>query len=217
MRPVLNLKLSMNKVYNINLGGYPFVIDHDAFDELEKYLSSLNNYFKVSEGRDEIVADIEARIGELFKEKLKRRKIVSFKDVNEVIDTMGRPEQFEQEETYASAGNYKGSQFDIRTGKRLYRDPDTKILAGVCSGLSAYLGIEDPIWMRLAFAVAFFGFGIGVIPYIILWMVVPEAKTSGDKLAMRGEAANVSNIASFVQENMQHIGKKITEFSKEFK
>ncbi len=207
----------MNKVYNINLGGYPFVIDHDAFDELEKYLSSLNNYFKVSEGRDEIVADIEARIGELFKEKLKRRKIVSLKDVNEVIDTMGRPEQFEEEESYAGSGSYADSQFDIRTGKRLYRDADSKILAGVCSGLSAYLGIEDPIWMRLVFAVAFFGFGFGVIPYIILWMVVPEAKTSGDKLAMRGEAANVSNIASFVQENMQHLGKKITEFSKEFK
>jgi len=125
----------MNKVYNINLGGYPFVIDHNAFDELEKYLASLNNYFKVSEGRDEIVSDIEVRIAELFKDRLKRRKIVSLKDVNEVIDTMGRPEQFE-EENYADSGNYAGSQFDIRTGKRLYRDADSKILAGVCSGLA---------------------------------------------------------------------------------
>lgn len=206
----------MNKVFNINLGGYPFVIDHNAFDELEKYLSSLNNYFKASEGRDEIVSDIEVRIGELFKEKLKRRKIVSLKDVNEVIDTMGRPEQFE-EENYANSDNYAGSQFDIRTGKRLYRDPNDKILAGVCSGLSAYLGIEDPIWMRLVFVVAVFGVGISVLPYIILWAVVPEAKTSGDKLAMRGEAANVTNIANFIQENMQHLGKKITEFGKEFK
>lgn len=207
----------MNKVFNINLGGYAFVIDHDAFDELEKYLTSLNNYFKASEGRDEIVSDIEVRIAELFKEKLKRRKIVGLKDVNEVIDTMGRPEQFE-EENYANSANYTNSQFDIRTGKRLYRDPDSKILAGVCSGLSAYLGIEDPIWMRLAFVIAvFLGFGISGIAYIILWAIVPEAKTSGDKLAMQGEAANVSNIANFVQENMQHLGKKITEFSKEFK
>ncbi len=206
----------MNKVFNINIGGYPFVIDHEAFDELEQYLNSLNRYFKSSEGRDEIVSDIELRIAELFKEKLKRRKIVSLKDVNDVIDTMGRPEQFE-EETYADSGGYGDNQFDIRTGKRLYRDPESKILAGICSGLSAYLGIEDPIWMRLAFAIAFFGFGIGVLPYIILWMVVPEAKTSGDKLAMRGEAANVSNIANFVQDNMQHLGKKITELGKEFK
>jgi len=207
----------MNKVFNINLGGYPFVIDHDAFDELEKYFSSLYNYFKASEGRDEIVSDIEVRIAELFKEKTKRRKIVSLNDVNEVIDTMGRPEQFEQEEIYTNSDAYASNKFDIRTGKRLYRDPDSEILAGVCSGLSAYLGIEDPIWMRLLFAIAFFGFGIGVLPYVILWAVVPEAKTSGDKLAMRGEAANVSNIANFVQDNMQHLGKKITEFSKEFK
>ncbi len=207
----------MNKVFNISLGGYPFVIDHDAFDALEQYLSSLNRYFKASEGRDEIVSDIELRIAELFKEKLKRRKIVSLNDVNDVIDTMGRPEQFEEEEFYTDSGAYGNSQFDIRTGKRLYRDPESKILAGVCSGLSAYLGIEDPIWMRLVFAIAFFGFGIGVVPYIILWIVVPEAKTSGDKLAMRGEAANVSNIANFVQDNMQHLGKKITELGKEFK
>ncbi len=206
----------MNKVFNINLGGYPFVIDHDAFDELEKYLTSLKNYFKADEGRDEIVSDIEARVAELFKDKLKRRKIVSLKDVNEVIDTMGKPEQFEDEK-HANSGNYAANKFDIRTGKRLYRDPESKILAGVCSGLSAYLGIEDPIWMRLVFAVAVFGFGFSVIPYIILWAVVPEAKTSGDKLAMRGEAANVTNIANFIQENMQHLGKKITEFSKEFK
>jgi len=206
----------MNKVFNINLGGYPFVIDHEAFDALEQYLNSLNRYFKASEGRDEIVSDIEVRIGELFKEKLKRRKIVSLNDVNDVIDTMGRPEQFE-EDIYTECGTYAGGQFDIRTGKRLYRDPESKILAGVCSGLSAYLGIEDPIWMRLAFAIGFFGFGIGVLPYIILWMVVPEAKTSGDKLAMRGEAANASNIANFVQDNMQHLGKKITELGKEFK
>jgi len=84
-------------------------------------------------------------------------------------------------------------------------------------GLSAYLGIEDPIWMRLAFVVAVSGFGVIIPCYILLWLIVPEAKTSGDKLAMRGEAANVSNIANFVQENMQHLGKKITEFSKEFK
>ena len=206
----------MNKVFNINLGGYPFVIDHDAFAALEKYLSSLNHYFKASEGRDEIVSDIEVRIAELFKEKLKRRKIVSLKDVNEVIDTMGRPEQFE-EDSYADSGSYTNNKFDIRTGKRLYRDSDNTIVGGVCSGLSAYFGIEDPIWMRLVFAVAFFGFGFGLGAYLILWVVLPQAKTAGDKLAMRGEPANVSNIANFVQENMQHLGKKITEFGKEFK
>lgn len=202
----------MNKVFNINLGGYPFVIDDIAYNKLDEYLESLDEYFSASEGCEEIVSDIESRMAELFKERLKRRKVVSMKDLNEVIDIMGRPEQFEEDGTHAASGAATSgkNKFDIRTGKRLYRNPDDKVLAGVCSGLSAYLGIEDPIWMRLVFVLAFFGFGAGVIPYIILWAVVPEALTSGDRLSMRGEAANVSNIARTVEDELQNIGQKIS-------
>lgn len=201
----------MNKVFNINLGGYPFVIDDVAYDKLDEYLISLEEYFSDSEGCEEIVSDIESRMAELFKERLKRRKVVSMKDLNEVIDIMGRPEQFE-EDNHATLGAAASdrNKFDIRTGKRLYRNTDDKVLAGICSGLSAYLGIEDPIWMRLVFVLAFFGLGFGVIPYIILWIVVPEALTAGDRLSMRGEAANVSNIARTVEEELQNLGQKIT-------
>lgn len=205
----------MNKTFNINLGGYPFTIDLDAFAELEQYLNSLESYFSDSEGCDEIVEDIEYRIAELFKEKLKKRKILNLKDVNQVMDMMGRPEQFDEVNTGTYAGTQKA--FDVKTGKRLFRDPDDQILAGVCSGLSAYFGIQDPVWMRLAFVISVFGFGFGVIPYIILWIVLPEALTSGDKLSMRGEAANVSNIARTVETEMQNIGKKISKFSEGFK
>lgn len=202
----------MNKVFNINLGGYPFVMDQDAYNTLDEYLISLEGYFSESEGCEEIVSDIEARIAELFKDRLKRRKIVSMKDVDEVIAIMGTPEQFE-DDAFATQTGSTGKKFDIRTGKRLYRNPDDSVLAGVCSGLSAYLGIEDPIWMRLVFVLAVFGFGFGVLPYIVLWIVVPEALTSGDRLAMRGEPANVSNIARTVEEELQHLSKRITNFS----
>lgn len=209
----------MTKVFNINLGGYPFVIDQDAYAELDQYLISLEDYFNESEGCEEIVSDIEARMAELFKDRLKRRKVVSMKDLDEVIDIMGRPEQFEEDSAYDMSGAQapNGKKFDIRTGKRLYRNTDDKVLAGVCSGLSAYLGIEDPLWMRLVFVLAVFGFGFSVLPYIVLWMVVPEALTSGDRLAMRGEAANVSNIARTVEDELQHLSKKITAFSKKVK
>jgi len=196
------------------------VIDQDAYGTLDEYLVNLGDYFSDSEGCEEIVSDIEARIAELFKDRLKRRKIVSMQDVHEVIDIMGRPEQFEADATFASqtASGRTGAKFDIRTGKRFYRDTSDSVLAGVCSGLSAYLGIADPIWMRLAFVIAIFlGFGFGIVVYFILWMVVPEALTSGDRLAMRGEAANVSNIARAVEDELQHLGKKITDLGKEFK
>ncbi len=206
----------MNKTIDINLGGLPFTIDDDAYEKLDRYLNSLEDYFGDSEGCKEIVADIEDRIAELFKERLKKRRIVNLKDVNSIIDMMGRPEQFEDgtETAYRSTAR---RPLDIKTGKRLFRDPDDKIVGGVCAGLSAYIGIEDPVWMRLVFGLLFFGAGIGVIPYIILWIVMPEAKTSGDKLAMRGETANVSNIAKTVEEEMQNLGKQISKFGKGFK
>lgn len=206
----------MNKTFNINLGGYPFTIDEDAFAELDQYLISLNTYFGDSEGCDEIVGDIENRIAELFKEKLKKRKIVNLKDVQQVMDMMGRPEQFDDMNTTNSSNNSQKA-FDIKTGKRLFRDPEDQVISGVCSGLSAYLGIQDPVWMRLAFVVLVFGAGVSIVPYIVLWMVVPEAQTAGDRLSMRGEAANVSNIAKTVEEEMQNLGKKITQFSEGFK
>ncbi len=206
----------MNKTFNINLGGYPFTIDEDAFAELDQYLTSLNTYFGDSEGCDEIVGDIENRIAELFKEKLKKRKIVNLKNVQQVMDMMGRPEQFDDMNTTNASSNSQKA-FDIKTGKRLFRDPEDQVISGVCSGLSAYLGIQDPVWIRLAFVVLVFGAGVSIVPYIVLWMVVPEAQTAGDRLSMRGEAANVSNIAKTVEEEMQNLGKKITQFSEGFK
>jgi len=189
----------MNKIFNINLGGYPFTIDDNAYYEIDKYLKTIKNHFSKSEGCEDIIADIEIRIAELFNEHLKGQPIVSMREVQKVISIMGTPADFGAEdmtnEHFESKGStaHKGKEGST-VGKRLFRDPDEKVIGGVCAGLSAYLGIEEPVWMRLGFVLLLIT-GLSPLFYIILWVVIPEARTSGDKLSMKGERINVSNIA----------------------
>lgn len=207
----------MNKIFNINLGGYPFVMDHDAYYQLDKYLNHIKKHFSKSDAGEEIMSDIETRIAELFNEHLKGQPIVSIREVDSMIGIMGTPEDFgahtdEWEHDDESTKTTSGRKF--RSGKRLYRDTDDKVVAGVCSGLAAYFGIEDPILFRLVFVVLFFG-GIGIIAYIIFWIAVPSAKTSADKLSMKGEPINVNNIARKVEEELNNLSTTITDFAKD--
>jgi len=210
----------MNKIFNINLGGYPFTIDEDAFKKLDKYLKAISGHFSASEGCEEIVSDIESRIAELFTENLKGRPIISMREVDKVIGVMGTPEEFgATEEGHKEKNSQTRSEpkeeKNWRTGKRLFRDADEKVVGGVCAGLAAYFGIEDPVWVRIAFAVSVFT-GFGFLLYFVLWIAIPEARTSGDKLSMRGEKIDVSNIARKVEEEMTQLADTITEMTKEF-
>jgi len=215
----------MNKIFNINLGGYPFTIDEDAFRKLDTYLKTIARHFAPSEGCEEIVSDIESRMAELFTEHLKGRPIVSLREVDKVVSVMGTPEEFgaTEEPTEKAHAQSKGKKkkhkkskkSNWKTGKRLFRDGDEKIVGGVCSGLAAYFGVEDPVWVRLAFLLAFIS-GVGVILYPILWIAIPEAVTSGDKLSMRGEKIDVSNIARQVEDEMNEFADKISEITKDF-
>lgn len=206
----------MNKTLNINLGGIPLIIDEDAYDRLDQYMHHLEIYFHDSEGRNEILTDIEARFAELLNERLKTKSIVDLEDVEAAIAIMGTAEDFESEQQGEA---YKRTRpaWDIKTGKKLFRDPDDKVIGGVCSGLAAYFGIEDPIWVRLAFAVIFLTFGVGLLAYIILWAIVPEAKTASDRLAMMGEPANVRNIARMVESGVEEITDALKDIGREFK
>ncbi len=208
----------MNKTFNINLGSYPFAIDEDAYEYIQNYLNTIRRHFSSSDGCEEILYDIEVRMAELFQEHLKGRAIISMKEIDEVIMIMGKPEDFGAEpmhESFQSSSRGKKSETKIKTGKRLFRDPDDKKVGGVCSGISAYFGIEDPLWVRLIFAILFFTGGVGVITYILLWALVPEASNAGDKLAMRGEPATIENIAKVVEEELTEFGDKINEWSKD--
>lgn len=208
----------MNKTFNINLGGYPFAIDEDAYEYVQVYLETIRKHFSASDGCEEIIYDIEVRMAELFQEHLKGRSIISMKEIDEVIMIMGKPEDFGAEpmsepHTFSNKSS-RNSYSHLGTGKRLFRDPDDKKVGGVCSGISAYLGIEDPLWVRLIFVLFMFT-GMGVITYFVLWALIPEATTSSDKLAMRGEPATIENIAKLVEEEFSGLGDKINEWSKD--
>ncbi|MEZ4898823.1 MAG: PspC domain-containing protein [Saprospiraceae bacterium] len=208
----------MNKVYNINLGGYPFVIDENAYDHLRTYLATLHRHFQHSEGCDEIITDIENRMAELLQERLQSRQIVTLQDIKESIKILGSPEDFSGEEDLFGepAGDQSNAENTYRTGRRLYRNPDDKVIKGVCSGLAAYFGIEDAIWIRIAFALAMVSGGLGLPLYLILWAIMPEAKTAADRLAMRGEPINVSNIAKTVEEELNSLSDTLVEFGNQF-
>ena len=213
----------MNRVFNINLGGYPFVIDVDAYEHLDKYLKTIHGHFKASEGYDEITSDIESRMAELFQERLQGREIVTLRDVKAAISIMGTPEDFGAEmmeeepakDQKRDSGFSSSATFGIKTGRRLFRNPDDEVVGGVCSGIAAYFGIQDPLWIRLLFVVVTLSGGFGIPLYIILWAILPKAETASDRLSMKGEPINVSNIGKLVEEEMENLSKKMTELSED--
>ena len=206
----------MNKIFNINLGGYPFVIDHDAYYRLDKYLNRIKKHFSKSEAGEEIMSDIETRIAELFNEHLKGQPIVSIREVDSMIGVMGTPQDFgaPTDDWETDDSSEKSSSRKFRSGRRLYRNTEEKVIGGVCSGLAAYFGVEDPLLFRLLFVVLFFS-GVGIIAYIIFWIAVPSAKTSAEKLSMKGEPINVTNIARKVEEELNNLSTTITDFAKD--
>ncbi len=208
----------MNKVFNINLGGAALTIDDDAYQLLENYLQSLHNHFKQSEGYEEIMNDIEARLGELVREGMGKRSIAMVQDVKNTISIMGKPEDFGAEPMSETASSTKkssntegGKSSEIKTGKQLFRDTEHKVIGGVCSGIAAYFGISDPLWVRLAFVAFFFLAGGSLWLYIVLMIIVPEAKTTADRLAMRGEPIDVNSIANAVESGAKTFADKFNE------
>ncbi len=206
----------MNKVQQINLGGVPFTIDEDAYEHLSRYLETIHRHFKDSEGYEEITSDIEARMAELFQESLGERIIITTKDVRDAIVIMGTPEDFGAEpidDEPAAAASARDRSY--RPGKRLFRNPDDEVLGGVCSGIAAYFGIEDPLWVRLAFIIITISGGFGIPAYLILWAIVPQAETASDRLAMRGEPITASNIGRIIEEEFNHLSEKVSELGSE--
>ena len=150
----------MNKTININLGGTFFHIDEIAYQKLKNYLDAIRRSLSEDpKGRDEIITDIEARIGELLSEKVKDvRQVINENDIEEVMDVMGKPEDYMVDDEIFNDDTY--SSHDRRQTKKLYRDADDKFLGGVSSGMAHYLNV-DVIWIRLGWLVAAFGFGFG--------------------------------------------------------
>jgi phage shock protein C len=208
----------MKKIININLSSRLIPIEDSAYELLRQYLDSLKRYFAREEGADEIVSDIENRICEIFQDKLKKgAHCITDEDVIAVKAAMGTPEQFEQAgEPGAQSNAAADAAYEsIKTRKRLYRDPDSKVLGGVCGGLGAYLNV-DPVVFRVVFALlAVGGFGTGILIYFILWIATPEAITAAEKLEMRGEKIDVNNIKATVQVEINAMKSQVKTFGED--
>ncbi len=171
----------MKKVININFQGRVVPIEETSYDLLKQYTDSLRIYFANEEGRDEIINDIESRIGELFQERIKSgATCITDDDINGIINNIGRPQDLadadaSSDNSYTNKKQDTGNEYQQTAfipGKRLYRDANNKVLGGVCSGIAAYFNIE-PIIVRLVFIFS----GIGFIAYILLWAFVPSSDT----------------------------------------
>ena len=195
----------MNKATNIHLAQTLFSIDEIAYSRLKKYLDQLERLFKNTEGAKDILEDIEARIAELFTDlKKDERYVISVEDVEKVIDTLGTPEDLAGED--AEQDSPSPSQ-----PKKLFRDPDDRFIGGVAGGLSHYVGL-DSVWIRLILLILFFSSVGGVVlVYILLWILVPEAKTTAEKLTMKGEPVNVSNIKKKIREELDQVSEKVKD------
>jgi phage shock protein PspC (stress-responsive transcriptional regulator) len=200
----------MNKTVNINLAGTFFHIDEDAFGKLSRYLDAIKKSLSDPQGSDEIIRDIEARIAELFSEKLESSShVVTIKEVDAVIKVMGQPEDYMVDDeifddTPPSAKARRSSSY-----KQLFRDIDNKFIAGVSSGLGHYLGL-DAIWVRLLWVLlTVFSSGFFIIIYILFWILVPAAESTSDKLKMTGEAINISNIEKKFKEGYENVADKV--------
>lgn len=196
----------MNKTVSINLGGLPFNIDEDAFQKLSRYFDAIKKSL-APDGRDEIMNDIESRVAELLSEKLNNDKqVVGLTEIDQVIAVMGQPEDYRIEEE-TTQNTY--TTYNPTGSKKLYRDKEKGMLGGVAAGFGHYLGF-DPLWIRLfLILLVVAGFGTGILVYIIFWVLVPEAKTTAEKLEMTGQPITISNIEKKVKEGFAEISDTI--------
>jgi phage shock protein PspC (stress-responsive transcriptional regulator) len=194
----------MKITVSINLGGYSFNIDEDAYAELKRYLKNLELHFAGEESSSEILSDIEARMSELFRARLNSfKQVITMDDVRHGISVLGTPEDISDRE-----GTSAKDKFSSPGYHRMYRDPDHRIIGGVCAGMGAYWNVEPWIVRIIFFVLAMMG-GLGVVVYLILYVVLPEAKTTAQKIEMKGEPVNIHNIKDSVKKEFDTVTKNM--------
>lgn len=187
----------MKKVVTVGIGGRSFVIDEDAYQKLERYLAKFRQ--KTGEGSEaaDIMDDLEQRIAELFYDELSKSvEVVNISVVNRVIAQLGMPDGTAADDSADFANDSASTGLNQTVVKRLYRDPDNRIIGGVCSGLSYYVNI-DMVLIRVIFAISLFLGGLGFWAYIIFWIIAPQAMTASQKCEMRGLPVTAENLRKF--------------------
>lgn len=209
LTPNQNLNI-MNKTIIINISGVIFHIEEDAYETLKNYMNEIKGHFASFKDNFEIITDIENRIAEMFSELLatESKQVIVQADVNLVVTKMGTPSDFGDESTedYSQPEAY---QFEP-IKRKLFRDTDDRMIGGVCSGIGHYFGVE-PVWFRVLLAVLFFVFGTGLFAYILLWIIMPKAKTRTDKMEMKGEKINLQAFQKNVEDEINAVANNISK------
>lgn len=197
----------MNKTIDINIANQIFHLDENAYIMLKNYLDAIKAYLANEESQEEIIQDIEARIAELFIERMiSDKQVINTDDVKEIIKIMGQPEDYD-----LSDEDIKSTSRKQNVNKKLYRDKENSYISGVSSGLAHYIGL-DVVWVRLLWILfTIFSAGWAILVYILLWILIPEAKTTAEKLAMKGEPINLSNIEKKIKEGYDNVSEKIKD------
>jgi phage shock protein PspC (stress-responsive transcriptional regulator) len=194
----------MKITLSINLGGYSFNIDEDAYAELKRYLKNLEFHFAQEESASEILSDIETRMAELFRTKITTYKqVITITDVNQAISVMGTPEDISDND-----GPSARDKFASPGHHRIYRDIDNRIIGGVCAGMGAYWDL-DPLIIRIIFIALVLAGGLGIFVYLILYIVLPEARTTAQKIEMKGNPVNIHNIKDSVKKEFDTVRKNM--------
>lgn len=193
----------MKKTVSVNIKGMNFLIEEDAYELLQDYLDRLAKSLKHEEGNLEIIEDVEIRIAELCSAKLNDSKtVIELDDIKTILSALGNPEDFiedtDDESTFSSHSTNENRASSESTDKRLYRDVDNAVIAGVCSGIASFFKI-DVVFIRALFVIIFLFAGFGVPVYIIMWIIVPKAKTTIDRLRMKGKPITVETMREEVE------------------
>ena len=199
----------MKKNITINMYGALYAIDEDAYDLLNQYQSHMRRYFSHKDGGEEIAEDIERRVAELFAElKASGVEAITMEHVQDIIARIGNPEEMDGEGESLEESGKEEHKGNVR--KKLFRNPDDKMLGGVASGMASYFGI-DALWVRLLWILlTWFSGGIIVLVYLILLVIVPEACTPEDRLRMQGRPVNMKNLRDEIMQGARKAGKYAT-------
>ena len=191
----------MKRTVSVNLKGMNFLIEEDAYELLQNYMDRLNHVLRNESGRKEIVEDIELRVAELCSSKLTEKKqVIEIEDLESILATLGDPSQYIDDESETKTSEYQTySNNQQNSDKRLFRDLDNAMIAGVCSGIASFFNVHLII-IRAIFVVLFFSGGFGIPIYIILWIVVPRANSTIDRLRMKGQAITVESVRDEVEQ-----------------
>lgn len=209
----------MKKTLTVNLGGTVFHIDEDAYQLLDKYLSNLRIHFRKEEGSDEIMNDFEMRISELLNDRVRLgHNVITIEHVEEVIQRMGKPEELfgSEDDKEESREEFKSHvhQETQTTGtrKKLMRDPDNRVLGGVAGGIAAYMGWDVTAIRLIMIVLLFIPYAPIIILYIILWLIMPMARTAADKLIMRGQSVTLENIGKTVTDGFEKMSDNVNDY-----